>query len=70
MFRLKKLKKIDLAKTKERKPLLEAIYDVRLKLNKPEYASATTDIERQTIFDKSIEVNLYRINNYSLLKYK
>lgn len=65
LFRITELKKIDLAKSRKETSLnnLEtAIIETREKLDQPDYASAATDIETQSILDKCSEVNYHCVN--------
>lgn len=64
MFRITKLKEIDLAKVHKQQSygtLLDAIYETRSKLKNPRYATATTDIEMKSILDKCLEVYINRV---------
>lgn len=70
MFRLKNLKNINeaIAQTQESlHKLLQEIYNTRVKIDKPEYASALTDTEKKTVIDKCTEVSLYCVNNNYLV---
>lgn len=59
MSRITQLKQIDLAKSRKETALnnLEsAIIETREKLEEPDYASAASDVEIQSILDKCSEV--------------